>query len=249
MQKGQIHDMGSNQKKSKRKSRAKKAICGESGGVKSNGMPCTNPVPTRGERCYYHPKSEDLERHENLSPKEQRFIERYLETFNATQSVKDAGYKVKNDNVAAVIGHELLRKPKIQRVIQERLETESMSAGEITQRFTNMGRGDVKYFLKTDQHGQVAIDLNSALAKKHSYLIKKVSQWKKRSKDGNEWIIKTVIELHDAQAAMDKLAKAQGLYRDETNINVLVALMQAPDEEIRTRLDAVKQRLMAAKMN
>lgn len=49
-----------------------------------------------------------------LQQKEKRFcLELVKNGGNRTQAYKDAGYAVKNDNVAGVEGHNLLEKPKI----------------------------------------------------------------------------------------------------------------------------------------
>jgi phage terminase small subunit len=50
---------------------------------------------------------------DNLPPKQLRFVEEYLKTLNATQAYKAAGYTAASDEVAAVEGHKLLRKPKV----------------------------------------------------------------------------------------------------------------------------------------
>jgi hypothetical protein len=63
-----------------------------------------------------------------LTLKEQRFIDLYTnpenrETFgNATKSVKQAGYLVKNDDVAGVYGVRLLRKDRIKLRMEEMME-------------------------------------------------------------------------------------------------------------------------------
>ncbi|QBJ80522.1 terminase small subunit [Aquitalea sp. USM4] len=65
----------------------------------------------------------------NLSPRQQAFVEAYLgeASLNATEAYKAAGYKIANDNVAAVEGARLLRNPKITKAIAERRKTLSES--------------------------------------------------------------------------------------------------------------------------
>jgi phage terminase small subunit len=55
---------------------------------------------------------------DGLGPLQIKFVEEYLKTGNATQSVYAAGYKSKNDNAAGVRGAELLRNSKISAYIQ-----------------------------------------------------------------------------------------------------------------------------------
>lgn len=54
-----------------------------------------------------------------LTEKQKAFADYYIETLNATESAKKAGYSKKS---AEVIGFENLRKPKIEKYIQKRLE-------------------------------------------------------------------------------------------------------------------------------
>lgn len=54
-----------------------------------------------------------------ISPIQAAFVHAYLETLNATDAVKRAGYKCKNDKVASVQGARLLANAKIQAAIQE----------------------------------------------------------------------------------------------------------------------------------
>lgn len=79
-----------------------------------------------------------------LTPLEAKFIERYIETGNASQAVADAGYKVK---ALAQQGQKLLNKPYINEEINYRLElakTESIAdATEIMQYFTDVMRGKI----------------------------------------------------------------------------------------------------------
>lgn len=57
---------------------------------------------------------------DKLSEKEERFcLELVKNAGNATQAYKDAGYVVKNDNVAAVKGAEKIRKAKVQQRLAE----------------------------------------------------------------------------------------------------------------------------------
>src|SRR5690606_36988425 len=52
----------------------------------------------------------------NLTPKQQRFVEEYLIDLNATQAAIRAGY---SEKTAYSVGHENLKKPEIQKAIEE----------------------------------------------------------------------------------------------------------------------------------
>jgi phage terminase small subunit len=60
---------------------------------------------------------------DKLTPKQRLFADNYIISLNATQAYKDAGYKAKNDNVAAVESKRLLQQQKIKDYIQERMES------------------------------------------------------------------------------------------------------------------------------
>ena len=55
-----------------------------------------------------------------LTAKQERFVEAYLGNGNATEAYKIAGYKAKNDNVAAPESSKLLRNPKVSQAITRR---------------------------------------------------------------------------------------------------------------------------------
>ena len=66
---------------------------------------------------------------EEMTPKQERFVEEYLVDLNATQAAIRAGY---SEQTARVIGHENLTKPDIQQAIQERQAKRSARV-ELTQ--------------------------------------------------------------------------------------------------------------------
>ncbi|WP_273483640.1 terminase small subunit [Desulforamulus ruminis] len=68
----------------------------------------------------------------NLTPKQKIFADEYLIDLNATRAYKAAGYSVKSDNAAAVEGYKLLRNPKLDKYIQQRLKDRETRT-EITQ--------------------------------------------------------------------------------------------------------------------
>jgi len=55
-----------------------------------------------------------------LTPRQKKFADHYIEMGSAIDAYYKAGYKGKNDNVAYVTAHQLLRNPKIQEYTQER---------------------------------------------------------------------------------------------------------------------------------
>lgn len=82
-----------------------------------------------------------------LTPKQQAFCDYYIETGNATEAYKRAGYSVRSDNAAGVEGHKLLRNPKIKQYIAERMaekeEERIASQDEVLEFLTKVMRGEV----------------------------------------------------------------------------------------------------------
>lgn len=60
-----------------------------------------------------------------LTPKQKLFADEYLKDLNGTAAYKRAGYKAKNDNVAAVEATKLLSNPKIAKYVQKAMDERS----------------------------------------------------------------------------------------------------------------------------
>lgn len=82
----------------------------------------------------------------DLTEKQKRFADYYIETANATESYKVAGYSCNNDNVAGVEGFKLLRNPKIKNYIDEKMNKKDndriASQDEVLKYFTSLMRGE-----------------------------------------------------------------------------------------------------------
>ena len=80
-----------------------------------------------------------------LTPKQKAFADYYLETGNATEAARRAGY---SENSAKQIGTENLSKPSISQYIAERQkqveDSRIADISEVLQFFTSVMRGEVK---------------------------------------------------------------------------------------------------------
>lgn len=80
-----------------------------------------------------------------LTPRQKAFADYYLETGNATEAAKRAGY---SEKTAYAMGAENLRKPQISQYIEERqkqVEDKRIAdISEVLQFFTSVMRGEVK---------------------------------------------------------------------------------------------------------
>ena len=153
-----------------------------------------------------------------MTDKQKIFCEYYIQTWNATESARQAGYEGSYETLRA-IGSENLTKPNIKEYIDKRIEEVSMSTNEVLQRLTEWGRGTVEPFLTHDDFSE-ALSVNTDEAKKSIGLIKKIKQYETtlKSKSGQEESVlsrRFEIELHDAKDAVIQLAKIRGLFVDK----------------------------------
>lgn len=81
-----------------------------------------------------------------LTEKQKAFCDYYIETLNATESYKKAGYKVKTDGAARVNASRLLTNANVRKYIEERMkqkESERIaSQNEVLEFLTRVMRGE-----------------------------------------------------------------------------------------------------------
>lgn len=147
----------------------------------------------------------------SLNSKQQAFVEHYIACgWNATEAARRAGYSAKT---AGSIGHENLTKPEIRAAINARVAELKMSADEVLTRLADMARSNMGDFIKlvpaADGKGKVAVfDFDRAAKAGKLHLIKSI----KINAKG------TIVELHDAQAALVQLGRHHGLFADRLEI-------------------------------
>lgn len=151
-----------------------------------------------------------------LSDKHQEFVNQYfLCGMNATQAYMNA-YPDSSYNAARGSAHELLANPNIQAEISARMNARKMSVDEALVRLSDFAQGDLGEF--TNNFG--GVDWVEAREKGLTKLVKK---WKVRTvtingKEEEKQITTEEIELHDPQAALDKILRAHGAYKDNDGI-------------------------------
>ncbi|MBY0755038.1 terminase small subunit [Clostridium sardiniense] len=110
-----------------------------------------------------------------LTPKQKAFADYYIETGNATEAARRAGYSKKT---AAVIGTENLIKPNIKQYIDERLkeiEDKRIAKGEeVLQYLTKVMRGEEKDQFGLDASLQDRTKAAELLGKRYRLFIEKV---------------------------------------------------------------------------
>ena len=81
-----------------------------------------------------------------LTQKQQRFVDEYIISGNATQSYRKAGYSAKSDNVAWSEASKLLRNPKVKAELKKRNDEiksqKTMDMQEVMERLAAIARGE-----------------------------------------------------------------------------------------------------------
>ena len=81
----------------------------------------------------------------SLTVRQRRFVDAYIETGNAAEAARRAGYKSRN---ADVMGRENLRKPTVRKVLEARLkeleDKRIAKAKEVMEFLTSSMRGEIK---------------------------------------------------------------------------------------------------------
>jgi len=142
-----------------------------------------------------------------LTNRQRAFVDHYLRCLNATEAAKKAGYRGNYDTLRS-IGSENLTKPNIARHISEHFTASAMSRDEALQRLAEQGRVNIGDFFMVNQEGKLTLDFARVMS--HGYLIKSLT-W---TKTGPR------IELHDAQRAIELIAKHHGAFVDRQELDV-----------------------------
>lgn len=145
-----------------------------------------------------------------LTPPQEAFVAAYFRLrFRADLAAAEV-YGSATPSAAATRGHKTLHHPAVQEAIQRRLADEALSGAQVVQLLGDHARADIGPFLVFRESGP-SVDLEAMREAGMTHLVKKL----RTHADGS-----TTIELHDSQAALDKLARVHGLYRDRLDLTV-----------------------------
>ena len=113
----------------------------------------------------------------NLTPKQKAFADAYIETGNATEAARRAGY---SEKTAKQIGSENLSKPYVSAYIKSRmadLEAQRVaSADEVMRFFSSVMRGEVKDQFGLDASLQDRLSAGKELMKRYAVTTSKAAQ-------------------------------------------------------------------------
>jgi len=150
------------------------------------------------------------------------FVEFYLQTWQAGNSAKRAGYK--NPSVAAT---RLLQREVITDLIDQRMNDESIVTNEVLARLTQMARANIgDFFIFEDSDPKTGkalskVSINWDAVRACGFLIKRLT-W---SGDFPG------IELYDSQYALQLIAKARGMLTEKVERKISVVNINIVDPE------------------
>ncbi len=156
-----------------------------------------------------------------LSAKRRAFVEEYLRGWNATAAAQAAGYVCPNQ-----AGPRLRHEPAVAACINERIAALAMSADEVLLRLGEQARGSMADFVTDDG----AIDLARARAAGKLHLVRRYSEAGEKAGAS--------IELYDAQAALEKIGKALGLFRERVEMSGSIDIVNVR-AELERRLNRI----------
>lgn len=166
-----------------------------------------------------------------LTIRQALFVDYYCELLNGMEAARSAGYKGDN-NTLAVTAHNNLKKPHIAEAIKARVSAMAMTTGEALGRLGEMARADIGEFIfKDPTTDELKLDWEKARGKTH--LIKTI----RHSQSG------LILELHDPQAAIDKILKVGGAYsQNDKPLDVVVFDIEQWKKERAERLRKAAER-------
>lgn len=182
-----------------------------------------------------------------LTPKRQKFLANLIDPKSPTQgdriaSMRAAGFNGTNGTLSVGAGN-IVRSPAGQAALQKALAKYDID--KVVGRLVEHAEGDIGDFITVNEDGSFAFDLKAAKEAGKTHLIRKL---KHDAESGAP-----VIELHDQQAALDKLARMHKAYgkddeqsapADMQPIRVQILQVLASDPEARRMVDALAVRTL-----
>lgn len=149
-------------------------------------------------------------RPKRFTNKQELFVQEYLIDFNASRAARAAGY---SEKTAGVMGHTLLKNPKIQQAIRkamdERAERTKVTQDKVLTELAKIAFSDMRSFLKWDSYG-VTLVSSTELSDADAGCVVEVSQ--KDSQFGRDIRFK----LHDKKSALELLGRHLGMFSEST---------------------------------
>lgn len=154
----------------------------------------------------------------DLSLKRRRFLEAYLQTWNATEAARQAGYSYPDK-----VGSRLVRDPRIAAAIEERIKAAGITAEETIARLAQQARANIGDFLTYDAATGEITGIDPEMVRQNGHLIKRI-EFTRRGIN---------FELYDGQNALVQLGRHLKLFVDTVDINAIGAkgyVIVSPDD-------------------
>lgn len=150
-----------------------------------------------------------------MLPKEQLFVSEYLKDFNGTQAAIRAGYSAAS---AAVIAHELLRKPKIcsllYECVKDKIRRNEMIVDRIVHELAAIAYSSPQRFMDNDGEYLPWCEVDDSLkAAVQDYKIQRLKQ-----EDGT-YKEKYVYKFMDRTKALEMLGRHAAMFTDKNETN------------------------------
>ena len=174
----------------------------------------------------------------NLTPKQRRFCEEYIQDLNATQAAIRAGYSGKT---ARQIASENLSKPDIQAVIAElvrqRSERAMVTADMVVAELARLGFVNMMDYMRIGENGDPFVDLSALTRDQAAGLIDFTCEDFKdgRGEDARD-VRRVRIKLNDKVRPLVELGKHLGLFKGDAGKSAEDAIDYAQlvaDEKLR----------------
>lgn len=170
-----------------------------------------------------------------LTNRQRRFVDFYLQSWNASDAARRAGYK----GDANTVGPRLLANVGVQTQIKQRMKENAMETDEIVQRLGEQARFNLVDLLIEikkpiyDRDGELVeekqvFELDWEKAKRYGHMIKSIAH----TRDGVK------IEAYDGQTALIHIGKALGILKENveqrtTNEEVEVHLYMPEGRDVK----------------
>lgn len=155
----------------------------------------------------------------SLTVKQRRFVDAYIETGNAAEAARRAGYKSRN---ADVMGRENLRKPTVRKVLEARLkeleDAQIADACEVLIYLTSVMRGEIEEEVPVVEGCGKGVS-KARIIRKHISARDRLRAAEMLMK--RHGLLLSDIEREEKQARTDALKKES--QQDETSEGVVIA--------------------------
>ncbi|MGI6078461.1 MAG: terminase small subunit [Fastidiosipilaceae bacterium] len=156
----------------------------------------------------------------NLTNKQRLFVAEYLVDLNATQAAIRAGYSIKN---ADKIGPENLRKPKIQKAIQEQMNAREsrtlITADKVLEELAKIGFANLADYIQVQQDGTAYVDI-SGMTREQAAAVQEITvdEYTEGGGEDARQVKKVKLKLIDKIKALELIGKHLAMWVERQEI-------------------------------